>query len=86
MSGDLMEPIIKIERHIYLIRVQKVIFDRDLADLYRVPTKVLNQAVRRHKRRFPDDFMFKLNKAETENWRSQIVTSNPAAKMSVTSM
>jgi hypothetical protein len=55
--------------------------DSDLAELYQVPTKVLNQAVRRNLDRFPADFMFQLNDEELENWRSQIVTSNPGAKM-----
>ena len=50
--------------------------DRDLAELYGVPTKVLNQAVRRNIERFPDDFMFILSEAELINWRSQFVTSN----------
>ncbi len=61
---------------IYFIRGEKVIFDRDLAKLYEVQPKVLNQAVKRNADRFPDDFMFKLNKEEMENWKSQIVTSN----------
>jgi hypothetical protein len=56
-------------------------FDFDLAALYRVPTKALNQAVRRNLGRFPDDFMFQLTRRELADWRSQIVTSNPAAKM-----
>jgi hypothetical protein len=65
-----------IERKIYLIRDCKVMLDRDLADLYEVPTKVLNQAVRRNLDRFPADFMFQLSDAELENClRSQIVTS-----------
>jgi|SRR5580658_1946167 len=55
--------------------------DSDLAQLYRVPTKVLNQAVRRNLLRFPADFMFQLNDEELKNWRSQTVTSNPGAKM-----
>jgi hypothetical protein len=50
--------------------------DFDLADLYQVPTKALNQAVRRNPDRFPADFMFQLTNEELENWRSQIVTSN----------
>jgi hypothetical protein len=50
--------------------------DRDLAALYEVPTKVLKQAVKRHEDRFPDDFMFVLNRKEFMNWRSQFVTSN----------
>ena len=59
-----------------LIRRQKVILDRDLADLYAVRTKALKQAVRRNAKRFPQDFMFELTKEEFENWRSQFVTSN----------
>lgn len=50
--------------------------DRDLADLYGVETRVLNQAVRRNKRRFPADFMFQLTLKELQIWKSQIVTSN----------
>lgn len=65
-----------IERKIYLIRGKKVMLDRDLAELYGVLTKVLNQAVKRNLERFPDDFMFRLTKDETQNWKSQIVTSN----------
>ena len=60
----------------YLIRGQKIILDRDLAQLYGVPTKVLNQAVKRHVARFPPDFMFQHTKEELVNWRSQFVTSN----------
>ena len=51
-------------------------FDKDLAELYGVQTKVLNQSVKRNIKRFPPPFMFQLNKEELENWRSQIVTSN----------
>jgi len=76
-------PVESIERKIFLIRGCKVMLDSDLAELYRVPTKVLNQAVRRNIARFPADFMFQLNAGEMENWRSQIMTSNPAAKMGV---
>ena len=71
-------PVEFIERKIYLIRGCKVMLDSDLAELYQVPTKVLNQAVRRNLGRFPADFMFQLNGEELENWRSQIVTSNIA--------
>jgi hypothetical protein len=70
-----------IEHRIYFIRGQKVMFDFDLAGLYQVPTKALNQAVRRNLGRFPKDFMFQLTVRELINWKSQIVTSNPAAKM-----
>lgn len=65
-----------IKNKIYIIRGQKVMLDRDLAELYGVPTGVLNQAVKRNIKRFPEDFMFKLTKEETKNWMSQIVTSN----------
>ncbi len=64
-----------------MIRDIKVMLDHDLARLYGVETKTLNQAVSRNKERFPPDFMFQLTKDELEDWRSQIVTSNPAAKM-----
>lgn len=71
----------RIERAILLIRGQKVMLDRDLADLYGVETRVLLQAIKRNSARFPKDFIFQLSKAELENWRSQFVMSNPAAKM-----
>ena len=61
---------------IYLIRDKKVMLDRDLAELYGVQTRVLNQAVRRNVRRFPEDFMFTLTKKELENLISQFVTSS----------
>ena len=60
---------------IYLIRGEKVMFDRDLATLYGVEVRALNQAVKRNKKRFPEDFMFQLNKQEANIFlRSQIVT------------
>ena len=65
-----------ISNKIYLIRNQKVMIDRDLAELYQVETRVLKQSVKRNINRFPEDFMFELNKNEFENWRSQFVTSN----------
>jgi hypothetical protein len=70
-----------IERRIQVIRSQKVMLASDLAEVYQVPTKALNQAVRRDPGRFPEDFMFRLSHEEFENWRSQIATSNPATKM-----
>ena len=69
-------PTERIESKILVIRGQKVLLDRDLAELYGVPTKALKQAVRRNITRFPKDFMLELNKEEFKNWRSQIVTSN----------
>jgi len=70
-----------ITHKIYWIRDQKVILDRDLAQLYGVETRILKQAVKRNIERFPNDFMFELNKEEFENWRSQIVISNSSDKM-----
>ena len=65
-----------IESKILLIRGHKVMLDRDLARLYGVETKVLNQAVKRNSSRFPEDFMFQLTADELDNLRSQIVTSS----------
>jgi ORF6N domain. len=64
-------PIGNIQNRILLIRGEKVIVDADLAEFYGVSTKVLNQAVRRNKERFPEDFMFQLNKNE----KSEVVTN-----------
>jgi hypothetical protein len=74
-------PAERIERAILLIRGQKVLLDSELAILYGVETRDLNQAVKRNEKRFPEDFMFQLSAEEFMNWRSQIVISNPAAKM-----
>ncbi|MFC1621284.1 ORF6N domain-containing protein [Candidatus Omnitrophota bacterium] len=65
-----------IETMILVIRGQKVILDRDLAGLYRVSTKAINQSVKRNIQRFPEDFMFQLSAREFKNWKSQFVTSN----------
>ena len=70
-------PAERIERSILLIRGHKVMLDADLAELYGVQTKVLVQALRRNRERFPDDFMFQLTKEEFANLRSQTVTSSP---------
>jgi hypothetical protein len=64
----------RIERSIHLIRGQKVMLDRDLAELYGVETRVLKQAVRRNVKRFPPDFMFELTRQENQSLRSQNVT------------
>ena len=61
---------------IFLFRGHKVMIDRDLAKLYGVEIRTLNQAVRRNLKRFPEDFMFQLTAKEFENWKSQIVMSN----------
>ena len=67
-------PVEIIERKIYLIRSQKVMLDSDLAKLYGVPIKRLNEQVRRNLKRFPVDFMFQLTKYEADSLRSQIAS------------
>ena len=76
-----MDELENIQSKIYVIRGQRVMLDRDLASMYGVETKVLNQAVKRNIERFPEDFMFQLTKGEYEILtndilRSQIVTAN----------
>ena len=84
-----MEIIQSLQNRIYEIRGQRVILDKDIAQLYEIETKVLNQSVKRHIERFPDDFMFQLTTKEfeniqiqnkinniTPNLRSQFVTSS----------
>jgi len=68
-----------IKHRIYEVRGMQVMLDRDLAELYGVETKVLNQAVKRNIERFPEDFMFKLNKSEWVFLRSQFVTLKESA-------
>lgn len=80
-----MDELQNIQSKIYEIRGQRVMLDRDLAAMYGVETKVLNQAVKRNIERFPEDFMFQLTKGEYEiltnsNLRSQIVTANNSEK------
>ena len=73
----------KIAQAIFTIRNSKVMMDSVLAEMDGVPTKVLNQAVKRNQERFPDDFMFQLTDKEWANLRSQIVTSSlPSEKAS----
>lgn len=76
------DELLVIQSKIYEIRGQKVMLDRDLAEMYGVLTKVLNQAVKRNPDRSPEDFMFQLTNEETQNWKSQIVTTN-SIKMGV---
>lgn len=71
-----MNELDNIRNKIYEIRGQKVMLDRDLAALYGVETRHLNQSVKRNIERFPEDFMFQLTKGEWEILKSQIVTSN----------
>ena len=75
-SDDLPVPIQLIERRIYLIRGQKVMLDRDLAELYQVKPIALRQQVKRNLERFPEDFMFQLTAEEFQNLKSQFVTSS----------
>lgn len=70
-----MNIIRSIQNRIYEIRGERVMLDFDLADLYEVPTKALNQAVKRNIKRFPKDFMFRLTLDEWQNIRSQFVTA-----------
>ncbi|MBU6400642.1 MAG: ORF6N domain-containing protein [Verrucomicrobia bacterium] len=67
---------LQAQQSILFIRKQRVMLSHDLARLYEVPAKALNQAVRRNRERFPDDFMFQLSPDESENLRSRIVTSS----------
>lgn len=77
MSKTYSITIEKIEKAIYVIRGERVMLDRDLAELYEVQTKALNQAVRRNSDRFPADFMFQLSEKEVvELNRSQFVTGS----------
>src|SRR5580765_7109775 len=66
----------RIQNLIYLIRDQKVLLDRDLSALYGVETRVLNQAVRRNKNRFPADFLFSLSRAEIRNISQFVISSD----------
>lgn len=77
MSKTDLISIEKIEKAIYVVRGEKVMLDRDLAELYQVQTKALNQAVRRNADRFPADFMFQLSEKEVADLnRSQFVTGS----------
>jgi len=66
----------EISSKILTLRSKQVILDTDLSELYQVELKRLNEQVKRNRERFPDDFMFQLNKEEDENLRSQFATSN----------
>ena len=73
---DMSDELILVQDLIHEFRGKKVMLDFDLARLYQVETKVLNQAVRRNIKRFPEDFMFQLDNKEFANLKSQIVTSS----------
>jgi len=66
----------EIKSKIYLVRGEKVMLDRDIADLYGIDTKVLKQSVRRNMKRFPLDFMFEMSAEEFHEWRSQLDLQN----------
>ncbi|MGA3189312.1 MAG: ORF6N domain-containing protein [Bryobacteraceae bacterium] len=76
MASAQVIPVEIIERKIYLLRGSKVMLDSDLAELYQVPTKRVNEAVRRNPTRFPADFMFQLSAEEFANLKPQIATSS----------
>ncbi len=76
MTSKKIVPIEKIRDCIIVLRGQKVMLDRDLANLYGVETKMLSRAITRNKERFPDDFMFRLTRQEVTNLRCQFGTSS----------
>jgi hypothetical protein len=76
MNSKAVVPIERIQNRIFILRKQKVMLDRDLAELYGVVTKALNKAVTRNKDRFPPDFMFRLTKQEVTDLRCQFGTSS----------
>ena len=75
-SRDAMDDLQIIQNKIYEIRGQRVMLDRDLAAMYGVETKRINEAVKRNIKRFPDDFMFRVNRQEFANLKSQFATSS----------
>jgi len=77
MAPALTDTVLNLSAHVHLIRGQKVMLDADLAALYGVETKRLNEQVRRNAMRFPDAFMFQLNDEEAMVLRSQFATSKP---------
>ena len=78
-----MLPDESIMSKIYFIREQKVMLDSDLAELYGVETRRLNEQVKRNILRFPEDFMFQLSKTEFENLKSQFATSSWGGRRSI---
>ena len=76
VDTEVLQPLGQIENLIHVIRGKQVMLDRDLARLYGVDTKRLNEQVKRNIERFPEDFMFQLSKEEFENWKSQYAISN----------
>jgi len=80
-TNELLLPDEILINKIYLIKGQKVMLDRDLAELYDVETKQLKRQVKRNFERFPEDFMFEMSEVDFKNWRSQFGTSNSSDKM-----
>ncbi len=76
MNEIIVKENIKIENMIYEIRGKQVMLDRDLAKLYDVETRIINQSVKRNAQRFPEEFCFQLTNGEFEKWKSQIVMSD----------
>ena len=74
--NELTNTLTSIENKIYTIRGLQVMVDNDLADLFAVETRRLNEQVKRNIQRFPSEFMFQLTKEELENWKSQFAISN----------
>lgn len=81
MPIDSLVPIERIERQIFLLRGHKIMLDVDLAALYRVQTRVLNQAVKRNAERFPEDFMFHLTRQEIERISQSVISSSRYEKL-----
>ena len=73
-------PVERVVRSILILRGQRVILDAELATLYGVTTKRLNEQVKRNARRFPEDFMFQLTAEEAAGLRSQIASSKPVGR------
>lgn len=82
-QSESLIPIDLITSKILFVRNEKILLDKDLAELYGVETRVLNQAVKRNISRFPDDFMFQLSIAEYRSLRSQFVTLKRGAHQSI---
>jgi phage regulator Rha-like protein len=70
-----------LQKRIFRLRDRPVMVDSDLAEVFGVSTKALNQGIKRNKKRFPADFVFQMDRSEMEDWKSQIVTSKSSLKM-----
>ncbi|MBR1851455.1 MAG: ORF6N domain-containing protein [Bacteroidales bacterium] len=79
-NANTLIPYSEVENKIAVIRKQQVIADADVAELYGVETREVNQAVRNNRDKFPDDYMFELNKSELQSLRSKILTTKVSVK------